>query len=210
MMRWVVRSVVKTAVAAVAAAGLAALAVPAAQAAGSSASVAAGSSVSAPMPTTVHWLGTKTGFQELIDNVVAQVHQQYPAAVLMEIDGRSPNGPVSTIYGITEWRFDFNDQSVPGHYKVIYATVHLPSPTATITSEEGVFVGSLQITKPVAMGPTTAWAKLRGAGYVKPFEFVTYRQPIAGSFAPNPLYIFSQPDGYVGVDTVTGVVAPIS
>ena len=215
MRRWHARSVVKTGVAVVAATGLAVLAAPGAQAAGASASghaasmVSAVSAMSAPAPTTVHWLGTKSGFQELVDTVVAQVHQQYPAAVLVEIDGRSPNGPVSTIYGITEWRFVFNDQSVREHYKVILATVNLPSPTATITVEDGVYVGSLQITKPVAMGPTTAWAKLRGAGYLKPFEFVTYRQPIAGSFAPNPLYIFSQGEGYVGVDTVTGVVAPI-
>ena len=204
--------------AAVAATGLAVLAIPGAQAAGGSSSAQAASSassgsmvsmVSAPAPTTVHWLGTRTGFQELVDSVVTQVHQQYPAAVLVEIDGRSPTGPVSTIYGVTEWRFVFNDPSVPDHYRVILATVNLPSPTATITAQDGVYVGSLEITKPVAMGPTTAWAKLRGAGYVKPFEFVTYRQPIAGAFAPHPLYIFSQGEGYVGVDTVTGVVAPI-
>lgn len=209
MRRRIARSVVQTAVAVVAATGLAVLAVPGAQAAGASSSVQAASSVSAPTPTTVHWLGTRSGFQELVDTVVAQVHQQHPAAVLVEIDGRSTHGPVSTIYGITEWRFVFNDQSVPGHYKVILATVDLPSPTATITVAEGVYVGSLEITKPIAMGPTTAWAKLRGAGYLKAFEFVTFRQPIVGSFAPNPLYIFSQGDGYVGVDTVTGVVAPI-
>ncbi len=205
MVRWVAKSTT----AGLSALAMAVVAVPAAQAATSASSVRAAASVAAPAPTTVHWLGTKTGFQELVDHVVAQVHAQYPAAVLVEIDGSSPTGPVSTIYGITDWRFVFNDQTDAEHLEVVTATVHLPNPTATIDVSEGIYVGSLQITAPVAMGPTTAWAKLRGAGYLSPFEFVTYRQPIAGSFAPHPLYIFSQGEGYVGVDTVTGVVAPI-
>ena len=38
-----------------------------------------------------------------------------------------------------------------------------------------------------------------------------YRQPIAGGFTKDPLFIFGKvgPTGYVGVDTVTGEVAPI-
>jgi hypothetical protein len=158
--------------------------------------------------SAVRWLASQHAFQQLVDMVVAQVRASYPTAQLMEIDGSSPGGPTTSIFDVTRWRFDFNADTEQTH-TVVQATVSLPDTTAVLTTVDDVFVGSLQLTNPVAMSPLRSWILLRAAGYTAPFQFVTYRQPIASGFVPHPLFIYDQGSGFVGVDSVTGDVAPI-
>ncbi|MFF3159999.1 hypothetical protein [Streptomyces sp. NPDC057910] len=76
-----------------------------------------------------------------------------------------------------------------------------------------IWVGSTTLHPPVKMEPAAADRLLKAAGYHGINTYVTLRQPNAAAFTPNPLYIFDQITpagrGYVGIDTVTGEVAPI-
>jgi hypothetical protein len=150
-------------------------------------------------------------FSDGVQKVIDQVHQQYPNAYLVEGDGVSPTGPTNDVANVTSWRFVFDDTQDANHPFTIFAQVDLPSWNATITTHSSVWVGSLQLTQPVTMTPAHAAELLRQAGYDGNFTYVTLRQPIAGGFTPHPLFIFSEvgPTGHVGVDTVTGDVAPI-
>ena len=180
-----------------------ATAAPAAQAA-SAAQAAASNSGSAKYLASLRW------YQELVDSVTAQVVALYPNAYLLEIDGVSPTGPVSSVFGVTSWRFDFNAVIGDDHRIVVQATVDLPSTTASIHVMDGVWSGSAVLTDPVQMSAVHAGVLLRQAGYTEPFRFVTYRQPIQSGFDPHPLYIFDQGEhDFVGVDTITGEVAPL-
>lgn len=200
------RWLVKTAVAVVAVAGLGWTAAPVAQAA--ALPPVGGTSTSNPAGT-VKALFSTAGFQALVDSVAAQVHARYPDAQLMEVDGRSPSGKTMSITDVTQWRFDYN-ATQDGKLIVVFATVNLPSWTASLSVQGGVWVGSDPLTDPVAMSPFKASLLLRIAGYHQPYQFVTYRQPNAGAPTPHPLFIFDQANAYVGVDTVTGKVAPLS
>ncbi len=188
------------------------LAAPAAMAATPAAQAGAGTvavdnAAAAPASSTTQPNPFAAGVQRVVD----QVHEKYPNAYLVEGDGMSPSGPTHHIADVTSWRFVFNDTRDAAHPFVVFAQVDLPSWQATLSTTPSVWVGSLQLTKPAAMGPAQAADLLAGAGYHDAYQFVTYRQPIAGGFTQDPLFIFGDvgPTGYVGVDTVTGVVATI-
>lgn len=160
---------------------------------------------------SARYLASVNGYQRLVDSVVAQVTAINPAAQLMEIDGSAPSAPSLSVFDQTRWRFVFNAVSSAGETLVYFATVTLPSPVASVVVVHDLYVGSDPLTKPVQMSPLQAAHLLRKAGFTQPFDLVTYRQPNASGATAHPLFIFSQPGGhFVGVDTVTGAVAPLA
>ena len=168
----------------------------------------AATTVAAATSTTTQTNPFAAGVQQVID----QVHQEYPNAYLVEGDGQSPSGPTHDIADVTSWRFVLNDTRDAAHPFVIFAQVDLNAGwNATLTTKPSVWVGSNVLTKPTPMTPAQAAQLLQQNGYDGAYQYVTYRQPIAGSFTKDPLFIFGEvgPTGYVGVDTVTGAVATI-
>ena len=135
-----------------------------------------------------------------------QVRAQYPGAALVFVDSESPV-PTKQVRDLTGWEFIFN-ATVGSEPKVVTATVTLPSWTAQIRSEDGVFVGVYPITTPVAVSPFEASVRLRTAGYRGAFERVSlYRN----NPNPAPDYWFDLASGGRGiVNAVTGevVLAP--
>lgn len=161
--------------------------------------------------SSARYLASVNGYQRLVDSVVAQVTALDSAAQLVEIDGSAPSGPSFSVFDQTRWRFVFNAVRSSGDIRVYFATVTLPNTVASVVFVHDLYVGSDPLTKPVQMSPHKAAHLLWKAGYRQPFDLVTYRQPNAGGPTAHPLFIFSQPGGkYVGVDTVTGVVAPLA
>lgn len=160
---------------------------------------------------SAQYLASVNGYQRLVDSVVGQVAALNSTAQLVEIDGSSPSGPSLSVFDETRWRFVFNAVSPAGEIIVYFATVILPNPVASVVVVHDVYLGSDPLTRPVQMSPHQAALLLWKAGYRQPFGLVTYRQPNAGGPTGHPLFIFSQPGGhFVGVDTVTGAVAPLA
>ena len=181
--------------------GLVGAAAPAANAASTVA--VASASVQADNPAgTVRALYTAKGFQAFIDSVTDQVRAEYPGAALVFVDSASAV-PTKQVKDLTGWEFVFN-AVVGSKAKVVTATVTLPSWTAQIRSEDGVFTGVYPITTPVAVSPFEASVRLRTAGYRGAFERISlYRN----NPDPTPSYWFDLTSGGTGiVNAVTGEV----
>ena len=183
--------------------GLVGAAAPAANAASTRAVASASvqASVQADNPAgTVRALYTAKGFQALIDSVTQQVQAQYPGAVLVFVNGGSA-APTKQVKDFTGWEFLYN-ATVGSEAKSVVATVTLPSWTAQITTQDGVYVGVFPITTPVAVSPFEASVRLRTAGYPGAFERISlYRN----NPDPAPNYWFDLASGGRGiVNAVTG------
>ncbi|MFF3159661.1 hypothetical protein [Streptomyces sp. NPDC057910] len=137
----------------------------------------------------------------------------YPSAYLVEVDGKAPTGPTTDIADVTSWTYRFNDTIDGEHPFNISVEASLDGAIAEPQIRNSIWVGSTPLNPPIKMDPATADRLLKAAGYDGIYTYVTLRQPNAAAFAPHPLYIFDQITpagrGYVGVDTVTGEVAPI-
>jgi hypothetical protein len=188
-------------VALAAGAGLIGAAAPAASAAATGAVASASVQVDNPAGT-VRALYTAKGFQALIDSVTDQVQAEYPGAALVFVDSESAV-PTKQVKDLTGWVFLFN-AVVGSEAKIVFATVTLPSWTAQIRSEDGVFAGVYPITTPVAVSPFEASVRLRTAGYRGAFERISlYRN----NPDPAPNYWFDLTSGGEGiVNAVTGDV----
>lgn len=162
---------------------------------------------SAPAPAAVP---VTVNFDQFLAAIEDQVLAEYPEAFLVEVDGSAP-ALTRSATRVREWRFVFNNIVDGQPNEVVFATAQWPIATAEVRTVSGVWVGSDPLVLPIGMSPIEASALLRAAGYFDAYRFITLRKPNAGGPAPNPLYIFGPiRGGYVGVDTVTGQVAPLA
>jgi hypothetical protein len=194
-------------------AGLSWAAAPSAQAARTApaapAAMAAAVGGASDTASIVRALYSPAGFQQLIDEITAQVHAQYPRATLRSIVGTSPSGPTTSIRDVTSWQLNFNDVDATGKNMIVKGAVLLPYRNVLVTTIRNATVYSRELTQPVGLSPHLATVLVRAAGYREPFRSIFYAQPIGrAAVYPHPLAVVDPGGDLVGVDTVTREVAP--
>ncbi|MEV6683448.1 hypothetical protein AB0N09_42370 [Streptomyces erythrochromogenes] len=154
--------------------------------------------------------GDQLSLSDLTSRVMQQIHALYPHAYLVEIDGKSPDGPTTDITKVTSWTYRVNDTVDSDHIFFISVTADLDGTIGPFNIKNSIWLGSTPFTS-VDMEPKRADELLKAAGYADAYQYVTLRRPNAGGPTPHPLYIFGvEGHGYVGVDTATGEVKPMS
>jgi hypothetical protein len=146
----------------------------------------------------------------------------FSTATMLEADGLTRGGRCSALNcsggsgttsasGIVLWRFVLDNQASGSRFATA-TLIYGPAPKGfgKVTGITSPFVEDAQIPKAPRMTLTQAVARLRKAGYRKPFFNVTLRNPL-GPKPSKPLYIFGFAGGrFVAVNTVTNKVAPLS
>jgi hypothetical protein len=191
-------------VAGVMAAGGSALAVSAAGAASTGAHLrAAPDTQKAPAPDVTVLFG------RALAKARATRKPLFAKAVVYEADGSTANHkPTSTASGINTWRFVFDN--TPSHSK--YASATLTYHAGRFGKVGGIkepFLEDLRIPKAPKMTLAAAVKRLRKAGYMSSFKFVTMRRPVGPTTVPT-LYLFVLSNSRnVSVNTVTGKVSKL-
>lgn len=151
-------------------------------------------------------------FKRAVRIVRATNRPRFARAVVLEADGVTRGGrPTRSASGIVRWRFIFDNQ--PSHSRFRSATIFYGPPPrrfGRIRGYRSPFLEDRVIPKAPRMTLRQAVARLQRAGYRRAFFNVTLRDPL-GPGVRHALYIFGFGSGrYVGVDTVTRRVAPLS
>jgi hypothetical protein len=148
-------------------------------------------------------------FGRALRKVRATHRPRFANARVFEADGSTANRrPTSSASGINRWRFVFDNTA--SHSKYLSATLtYRGGRFGKVTAIRQPFLEDVVIAKAPKMTLATAVKRLRGAGYKRPFRFVTLRRPL-GPRNVNALYLFGLSNGAdVAVDTVTGRVSKV-
>ena len=162
-----------------------------------------------------------TLFRRAVTIVRATQRPRFAKAVVLEADGITRGGGcnlqgcfggrgVSSAAGVIAWRFVFNNQAT--RQKIRSATIYYgpaPKQFGRLTGYTAPFLDDVDIPKAPRMTLTQAVALVRRAGHRGKFFDVTLRNPL-GTKRLNPMYIFGFAGAFVGVDTVTKKVRPLS
>jgi hypothetical protein len=150
----------------------------------------------------------------LFDRALAKVHAQpdFAKAVMLEADG-TPAGDraVNSASKIVRWRFVLDNQGTHGSpFASATISYRRSSGFGSVIGNPSPFLDDLPIKKAPRMTLRRAVSLLEDAGFKDGFVNVTLRDPLGPKQTP-PLYIFGLADNnFVGVNTKTGRVAPLS
>jgi hypothetical protein len=148
---------------------------------------------------------------ELFTQAVATVRAQpdFARAVVLEADGSPAHaGTVRGAGKIVNWRFVF-DNSTPGSNFMSATVSYRHGKFGRVVGHEAPFLEDVEIEQPPEMTLKRAVSLLDHAGYRDGFSAVTLRAPL-GPKKTAPLYIFTVGGSFVGVNTKTGKVKPLS
>ncbi len=165
--------------------------------------------------------GVTTLFQRAVKLVRATQPPRFAKAVVLEADGITRGGGcnlqgcfggrgVTSAAGVVAWRFVFNNQA--SRQNIRSATIYYgPAPKrfGRLTGYAAPFLDDIDIPKVPQMSLTQAVALVRRAGHRAKFFNITLRNPL-GPKHLNPMYIFGFAGSFVGVDTVTKKVRPLT
>ena len=150
----------------------------------------------------------------LFDRALAKVTAKpdFARAAMLEADGATAGGrAVDSATGIVRWRFVLDNQRTRDtDFDSVTLRYSAPAGFGRPVGHPSPFLEDNRIRKAPKMTLAQAVTLLYDAGFGQKFQGVTLRSPL-GPEATPPLYIFTLADGdFVGVNTKTGAVEPLS
>jgi hypothetical protein len=150
----------------------------------------------------------------LFDAALAKVRADpdFSKAVMLEADGGpAGNRAVKSASKIVRWRFVLDNQRTHGSpFASATISYRRSSGFGSVIGNPSPFLDDVRIKESPRMTLKRAVSLLEGAGFNDGFFNVTLRDPLGPQQTP-PLYIFGLAgNDFVGVNTQTGRVAPLS